>query len=311
MNADLNYIYEIYKTGSFSKAAENLFISQPALSKSVKKTEDAVGMPLFDRKSHPLAVTDAGMCFVRAAEKLQLLERDLDDELSDLRNLRTGAIRIGGANYINTAILPPVLTSFHEKYPGIKVSLVEASSAELSKMLAAGELDLTLSCNPAFMRNFERVQVFSDNLLMAVPWGMDIDEPLEEQAFTFEEVAAGAHLSGTKAPVPISAFRGLPFIALGKGNNLFDRAREIYESAGFVPEVRIVLQQMSTALKLAESGYGITITCDRLIRTTRADLRYFALATPLAKRDFYALLPRRAYRPAAVRRFLGHLTEAV
>ncbi len=309
MDADLKYIYEVYKTGSFSRAAENLFISQPALSKSIKKTEDAVGMPLFERKSHPLIATDAGMCFVRAAKKLLLLEKELEDELSDIRDLETGVIRLGGSNYINTSILPDIITSFQEKYPKIQIFLVEESSAQLSEMLAKNDLDLTLSCNPAFMRDFRREKVFSDTLLMAVPWGMEIDEALEEQAYTLEEITAGEHLTSLKAPVGIDRFRGLPFIFLDRGNNLYDRAREICLAAGFEPEIRIVLQQMSTALKLAESGYGVTITCDRLVKTSQADLRYFSLDTPLSKRDFYALLPDRTYMPVAVKRFLDTLTR--
>ena len=311
MDADLKYIYEVYRTGSFSKAAENLFVTQPALSKSIKRTEEAIGMPLFDRKTHPLSPTEAGMCYVRAAQKLGLLEKDLEDELSDIKNLETGVIRIGGSNYVNIAILPEVLTSFQAKYPKVEIRLVEESSAQLADLLERNELDLTFNCNPDFLRSFPREEAFEDVLLMAVPWGMKGVEGLFEKAYTLEEIREGEHLTGKKAPVDIQAFRGLPLIALDKGNNLYDRMWAIYQSAGSPPNIRIVLQQMTTALKLAESGYGMTITCDRLVETTGADLQYYRIDTPLSRRVFYLLLPNRAYQPVVVKRFLEHFRETV
>ena len=311
METEMRYIYEVSRTGSFSKAAENLYVSQPALSKSIKKTEDAIGMPLFDRRAHPLQLTEAGQAYLKAIEKILLAEKDLSDQIRDIRDLEKGQISIGGSNYVNTSILPDVLTSFQERYPGVQIRLVEFSSARLSQMLAKNELDLTFSCNMEFMQDFKKQEAFRDRLLMAVPWNAPINETLGDRSYGVEEIIQGDHLRMKKPPVEISAFRGLPFIALDQGNNLYDRALQIFREAGFDPEIRIVLQQMTTAFKLAESGFGITMTCDRLVRASYTDLRFYAIDSPLADRIFYMLLPRRAYVPVAVQRFMEHFKSRI
>ena len=304
MEAELRYIYEVYKTGSFSRAAENLFVTQPALSKSIRRTEESIGMAIFERKQHPLQLTEAGESYIRAIEKILLIEKDLADEISDIRNLESGSVLIGGSNYVNTSILPDILTRFQMKYPNIKIRLVEASSAHLSKLLAGNELDLTFSCNKNFVKDFKKREAFRDCLLMAVPWNCEINEKLSAHAYTAADILEGRHLLGERSDVGIEAFRQLPLIALDEGNNLYDRMREIYQEAGFDPDIRIVLQQMTTAFKLAESGYGITITCDRLVKASYTDLRFYSIRTPLSERIFYMLLPNRAYTPVAVKRFM-------
>ncbi len=311
MEAELRYIYEVCRTGNFSRAAENLFVSQPALSKSIKKTEDAIGMPLFDRRSHPLQLTEAGEAYLRAIEKILLIEKDLSDQIGDIKDLEKGHLRIGGSNYVNTSILPEALTSFQERYPGVEIELVEFSSARLSQMLSKNELDLTFSCNMEFMQDFQKQEAFRDRLLMAVPWNVPINETLGDLSYGVEEIIQGDHLRRTKPPVEMGVFRDLPFIALDKGNNLYDRALRLYREAGYEPRIRIVLQQMTTAFKLAESGFGITVTCDRLVQASYSDLRFYAIDSPLADRVFYMLLPRRAYIPVAVQRFMEHLKSRI
>ena len=196
----MRYIYEVSRTGSFSKAAENLYVSQPALSKSIKKTEDAIGMPLFDRRAHPLQLTEAGQAYLKAIEKILLAEKDLSDQIRDIRDLEKGQISIGGSNYVNTSILPDVLTSFQERYPGVQIRLVEFSSARLSQMLAKNELDLTFSCNMEFMQDFKKQEAFRDRLLMAVPWNAPINETLGDRSYGVEEIIQGDHLRMKKPP---------------------------------------------------------------------------------------------------------------
>ena len=76
MFANMDYVYEVYKEGSFSKAAANLYISQPALSATVKKIEKKIGMPLFDRSTVPVQLTECGKKYMKTAEKIMDLEED-------------------------------------------------------------------------------------------------------------------------------------------------------------------------------------------------------------------------------------------
>ncbi len=136
MNQEMLYVYTVYQEGSFSKAAEKLFLTQPALSISIQKIEHAIGMPLFDRSRRPLQLTEAGIIYVDTVKKMLLLEQEQQQRLNDIQELVTGTIQLGGSHYLNAYILPEILAGFSGKYPGIRLEIMEAGSFALSEMLA-------------------------------------------------------------------------------------------------------------------------------------------------------------------------------
>ena len=100
MSPEMLYVYTICQEGSFSKAARKLYLTQPALSIAIRKIEQEIGMPLFDRHRKPLELTAAGEIYLDTAKKTILLEQEQRQRLSDIRNLVTGTIRLGGTHYL-------------------------------------------------------------------------------------------------------------------------------------------------------------------------------------------------------------------
>lgn len=128
----MEYIYEVYKEKSFSKAAAALFISQPSLSANVKRVENRIGYPIFDRSTKPLQLTEVGKHYIQAVEKVMDIENNLENYLLDLGNLKTGTLNVGGSNFFSSWILPPLIADFSQKFPHVQISLVEESTAKLS-----------------------------------------------------------------------------------------------------------------------------------------------------------------------------------
>ena len=112
----MDYIYAIYKTGSFSKAAEQLFISQPALSIAVRKLEDELGQKLFFRTTGTVELTEAGKAYIDKCEKIRQFEQELTEYFNELDGLLTGELSIGGANISMNYILPDIITAFSAAY---------------------------------------------------------------------------------------------------------------------------------------------------------------------------------------------------
>jgi len=307
MKPELTYIYTVYEEGSFSRAAERLFMTQPALSISIQKIEQSIGMPLFDRSRRPLQLTDAGKIYIDTIQKMMLLESEQEQKLNDIRNLATGVIRLGGSHYLNAYILPKVLTGFSRQYPGIKLEVVEEGSNVLSAMLADQKLDLTFSCNPAFMKEFERYEVFEDHVLLGVPADHEINGKFQDYRLSAEEVAAGKHLSDLCPVADLSAFSELEYILLTKGNNLYDRAGEMFQEAGFEPKVKMSLSQLVTAYRLAAASMAATFVSDRLVKPEDQSMVFYKLGSPHAVRMFYVLLPNREYTSRAVKMFIQYL----
>ena len=108
----MEYIYEVYKEKSFSKAAAALFISQPSLSANVKRVENRIGYPIFDRSTKPLQLTEVGKHYIQAVEKVMDIENNLENFILDLGNLKTGTLNVGGSNFFSSWILPPLIADF-------------------------------------------------------------------------------------------------------------------------------------------------------------------------------------------------------
>ena len=307
MQQEMEYVYEVYKERNFTHAAEKLFITQPALSMAIQKVEENLGMPIFDRGTRPLSLTEAGEAYIEHIESVRRLEAELELQIQDIKELETGKITIGGSHYLNAYILPQILSGFTSVYPKIAIDLVEASSAELSEMLGKQKIDMTFHCSPSFIQDFERYPAFLDRILLAVPKGIDPlsgDPDAVGTALTAEEVVAGRHLEEDCPVVPLMRFRSLSFILLSEGNNLYERSVRMDNEAGFTPATKMKLSQLVTAYHLANAGIGATFVSDRLVAAHMDALNYYKLDSGITTRQFYILLPKRKYVSAAARRFI-------
>lgn len=115
----MEYVYAVYREGSFQKAAEKLFVSQPSVSASVRRAEERVGSRLFDRSRKPLALTECGEAYIACTEKIFAMERDFTEYVNDWVGLRRGRLAVGGSSLFSSLLLPPMMASFRERYPGI------------------------------------------------------------------------------------------------------------------------------------------------------------------------------------------------
>ena len=170
MEKAMQYAYEIYLQKSFSKAAEKLYISQPSLSAIVKKLEQELNTTLFDRSTKPLRLTAGGEYYLRCAEQIMAVEHSMKDYFDDLNELKTGRISIGASTYFCSNILPSLMKSFSQKYPGIQFSVTEDSyTPNLKKALRKGGIDLAMSSNTYPENEFDCRIYEREALILAVP----------------------------------------------------------------------------------------------------------------------------------------------
>ena len=304
MEQDMKYIYQVYQDGSFSAAAEHLYMSQPALSIAVRRVEEAIGAEIFDRSRRPLTLTEAGQAYIDTLHYIRYLEEDLSHRIEDLRGLQTGTLRLGGTHFLNCYILAPILADFSKIYPGVRLELFEDSSQKLQGYLHRRDLDLTLSCAPEIVEQFEHKPAFYDHVLLAVH--RDIPLPCELDAFALnaDEVIKRRHLEANCPQVDLQYFKDVEFILLREGNNLYARGRKMFDAAGFEPKIKMTISQMVTSYRLADNALGAVFISDRLVRTRRSHLRFFKINSAYTDRLFYFLLPKRDYTPFAVRSFI-------
>lgn len=311
MQQEYIYIYQVYLDGSFSKAAANLYITQPALSIAIQKTEASIGMPLFDRNQRPLRLTAAGELYINMIRKIENLEFDLEQQLLDIRNLNTGTVRIGGTHYINSYILPVLLSEFSKDYPGIYLDLVEESSDVLADMLEERKIDMTFSCDSSIIRRFKTYPFFRDHILLAVPMDSPVNRLVSGAALSGTDIINSRHLEPSCPAVPLKTFQDLEFILLTAGNNLHDRVLQLFQAEHMEPMIKTELSQLATAYHLAEEGFAATFVSDQMIKNTDVPLYFYKIDSEVCRRTFYTLVPNKKYISSAVRKLQQYLSQNI
>ncbi len=309
MQQEMKYIYMVYQKGSFSKAAQALYMTQPALSIAVQRVEAQIGMPLFRRDRQPLELTEAGKLYIEKIRQMEILEQELEQQLQDLSQLKTGTLRLGGSHYFNSYVLPPVLAQYQSRWPGVRLELTEGGSARLLTLLEERQIDLTFHCMPAPRERLHRIPAFRDTILLAVPRDFPVNQRLASCALTAADVRAGAHRKEGCPTVDLRQLANTPFLLLTPGNNLRERALSFFQEAGIAPPVVMEVSQLVTAYHLACSGLGAVFISDRLVVNRGENMLYYPLLSPLATRTFDIVLPGKTYISQAQKVFVQLFCE--
>ena len=144
VNLDLYRVfYTVAKCGSLTKAAEELYISQPAVSQAVKQLENQLGGKLFNRTHKGMELSDTGgkQIFATVEKALQLLS-EADTKYSELKNTATGVVRICASDTVSTHFLLKYIKEYHEKYPNVNLILQNCTSAETIELLKSNKGDI-------------------------------------------------------------------------------------------------------------------------------------------------------------------------
>ena len=151
--------YEVAKAGNISKAAKELYISQPAISKAISKLEDSLGLSLFTRSSRGVQLTSEGeILFEHAKEAFDTLSRG-EQELKRIQEFDIGHLRIGVSNTLCKYVLLPYLKTFIDQYPHMKVTIESQSTAQTLSRLEQQKLDLGLVAEPSLRKDLAFIPV--------------------------------------------------------------------------------------------------------------------------------------------------------
>ena len=162
----------VAEAGGFSRAAETVHVSQPAISMQVAELEDALGTPLFDRLPRGVRLTDAGTVLLGYAQRIASLEGEAERAMRELRGLERGRLSVGASMTIGGYLLPAVLGEFRRRHPGVELQLAIANTEAIKTRLLDGTVDLGLT--EGMLPQDEEIQskVFhEDELIVIAPAG--------------------------------------------------------------------------------------------------------------------------------------------
>ncbi|SHL12078.1 LysR family transcriptional regulator [Flavobacterium xanthum] len=166
MDFRLKVFYTVANRLSFTKAAAELFITQPAISKHIQELEEYYKIKLFDRSGSKISLTTAGEVLLQHTKSIFEVYREIDFDMSTLINQRSGLLRIGASTTISQYIIPPLLARFHQKLQDVKVSLLNGNTEQIESALLKQEIEIGIVEGQSKNKSIKYTEFLKDELVL-------------------------------------------------------------------------------------------------------------------------------------------------
>ncbi|MBQ2616821.1 MAG: LysR family transcriptional regulator [Synergistaceae bacterium] len=242
---ELKYILKVAELRSVTGAANELHISQPALSRYIHDVEEELGAKIFDRSTTPISLTYAGECYVQSAKRILLEHENLRREIRDITNHMAGRLRIGTSRDRASFMMPKLLPPFIAKYPGIETEIFTESGQKLREALRDGRIDIMILPDtwPDDAQNFTSSLIYTEELVLAARAGTIPPESLTPNR---------------RAIIP-EALGGMRFFLLFREHAIRSFCDKYFREHGIKPEVAMEFSSNITCYRMAAAGMGVTI----------------------------------------------------
>lgn len=248
------YVLKVAELQNMTKAANELYVSQPALSHYIAKVEDEIGAALFNRNTIPISLTPAGERYVETARMILALNDRLRHDISDINKQRKGRLIVGISYARASFFLPYVLPEFQRLYPGIEVRTVEVRSDKIEENVSKGKCDigiLPLPLSGAY--ELEQELVCREELLLVS------GEPFPEEIRTDGQTFVNLKNCGDR-----------PYLLLRKGHGIRAAVDVLFLEHGISPSRIFETTSNETAYRLSSVGMGISIVPESTMMLSRA-----------------------------------------
>ena len=248
----LRYFLGAAERGSFTRAAEALNISQPALSRSIQKLEDELGQPVFERKTRSIVLTEAGTLLQSRAQQILSLIEDTKAEITD--DGESGRIRIGAIPTVAPYFLPQILKQFSESFPAANLIVQENTTDQLLKSCTQGEIDLAILALPVPVKYLEVEELFEEELLLVLPLEHSL---VKKKAINLADIAA------------------LPFVLLDEAHCLSDNIISFCRQKSVQPVSVGRTSQLTMVQELVSLSHGISMIPQMARQRDQSDRRVY------------------------------------
>lgn len=253
----LHYICTVANHLNISKAAKELLISQPSLSKFIAKTEEELGVRLFERSTaSPLKLTYAGERFLEHARSILIQHNNMMREISDISGNIAGRITMGFPHERLSYMVPIIFPKFKEHYPNIELRFVTANGRALMNYVREGRIDLAVLPYQKPDETIDGIDLFDEPLFLITKDGY-----LNNNHFT----------DRNKKKIDLSTIGSLDFILLREGHIMRCFVENFFSSLGLTPNIILETSSNLASYKLAASGLGATIVPQTTLNLARVE----------------------------------------
>ncbi|HWK22767.1 MAG TPA: LysR family transcriptional regulator [Ureibacillus sp.] len=235
----LEYFKVVAEMQHMTHAAEQLNISQPALSKSISNIEHEIGVPLFDRQGRSISLNRYGKLFLISVEAILQEYEKAKVEIGGLVMPGYGDVAFGFIHTLGMEVVPELMAHVPEKYPNMKFTLTQAASYNLLKGLEEGQIDLCLSQRIYSKTiDIEWIELWSEELFVIVPKN---------------------HRFANRETIKLEEIKDEPFISIKRGNALRQIVDKLFEEAGITTNITFSGEEMHTVAGFVGAGLGVSL----------------------------------------------------
>ena len=264
----LQYALLVSQCRSFSQAAEQLEISQPALSKQILNLEKELGVQLFDRSTTPLTLTPAGEAFIEESRELLFKEEHLKQIMQKFSTGDYGRLVIGISPFRSVYLIADTVKALHKRYPKLQVILKETGSTELHKGAVEGQYDFAIMNLPIDETILNATPLEPEPIVLAVPNELltALPQPCQDASYPYPVI-------------DLADCKDIPFIVLSKQQLLRQLFDNLCTLSRLHPTICTEVVGITTAFHMALAGIGATILPLHFILNNRLDsnLSFFSI----------------------------------
>lgn len=270
------------RIGNFTRAAEELHISQSAFTVQIRQLEDALGVTLFDRGKRRVSLTAAGQEVLAPLERVVVDLESIVSQTRQLTGLRRGLVTIAVLPSVAERYLPQVIARFTQLHPGIVVQLHDVVAAKLMDLVKRGVADFGIGTRVGMDREIKSVPLFADRMCAFVP---------------------RSHLLARRSSVTLREFAGSPLILTGRDSSARETLERALKREHLRPTIAYETNYMSTAIGLMKAGLGVAILPEFAAATDKSsEIRSIPISKPMVSRKIEMIRRRdRALSPAAAK----------
>ncbi|WNB91750.1 cidABC operon transcriptional activator CidR [Bacillus sp. NEB1478] len=284
----LQYFIEVAKHNSFTRAAEQLFITQPTISKMIKNLEDELGITLFNRSRKKLILTDAGKIIYEQAKLVDKAFHNIETEMDNLLELKKGHIRIGLPPIFDPTLFPKLVGSFHDKYPAITFELMENGSKKIEEEVENHQLDIGV---------------------VVLPTNNDIFEYFSFMEEDFRLIIHPDHKLANHDEIHLSELSEESFITFNKDFALHDRIISSCNQAGFNPHIISESSQWSFIEEMVACKLGVSLLPESICRHLTEKVRTIKVVNPSIGWNLAIIWNKDQYLSYAAKEWLRYTKE--
>jgi LysR family transcriptional regulator, transcription activator of glutamate synthase operon len=281
----LRYLVALAEERHFTRAAEREHIAQPALSQQIRKLEEEVGVALVERTTRKVSITEAGELLVARARRILSELNAAEAELEALRGILTGHVSVGAMHTMGPVDVSLALAIFHQRHPGVELTVLEQSSEELAEMLRDDVLDL------AYLSVTERIESH----------GLGLHQLVSEELVV---ILPRSHPLAKRSGVRMRELAGEQFISYRDGSRLRELLNLAAREAEFDPQVMLESNESQRIRRLVARGMGVAILPRSDTEGAGADVAVVNLDQPALTRDITLAWRQGRRHPPAVAEFI-------